>query len=152
MMNKKRKFNKNTFTRVIKDLFKFYPALAPITAFCILFSAVTAAVPDVLIQKIIAVIEKWQVSGNWSSAYTEVIPSIAFLIVLYIIALIAVVINSQLMAYITQGFLSKMRCKMFDSMQTLPVKYFDTHKHGDIMSHYTNDIDTLRQLISQSLP
>lgn len=151
-MNKKRKFNKNTFTRVIKDLFKFYPALAPITAFCILFSAVTAAVPDVLIQKIIAVIEKWQVSGNWSSAYTEVIPSIAFLIVLYIIALIAVVINSQLMAYITQGFLSKMRCKMFDSMQTLPVKYFDTHKHGDIMSHYTNDIDTLRQLISQSLP
>ena len=56
------------------------------------------------------------------------------------------------MAYITQGFLSKMRCKMFDGMQNLPIKYFDTHKHGDIMSHYTNDIDTLRQLISQSIP
>lgn len=151
-MNKKRKFNKNTFTRVIKDLFRFYPALAPITAFCILFSAVAAAVPDILIQKIIAIIEKWQTAGDWTSAYTEVLPNIAFLVVLYVVALIAVVINSQLMAYITQGFLSKMRCKMFNSMQTLPVKYFDTNKHGDIMSHYTNDIDTLRQLISQSLP
>ncbi len=151
-MNKKKKFNKNTFGRVVKDLFKFYPVLAPLTAFCILFAAVTAAVPDVLIQRVIQVIEKWQVSGDWSSAFHDLIPNIMFLVVLYIIALIAVVVNAQLMAYITQGFLSKMRCKMFDSMQNLPIKYFDTHKHGDIMSHYTNDIDTLRQLISQSLP
>jgi ATP-binding cassette subfamily B protein len=56
------------------------------------------------------------------------------------------------MAYITQGFLNKLRRQMFDGMQNLPIKYFDTNKHGDIMSHYTNDIDTLRQLVSQSLP
>ena len=56
------------------------------------------------------------------------------------------------MAYITQGFLSKLRCRMFDGMQNLPIKYFDTHKHGDIMSYYTNDIDALRELVSQSLP
>ena len=60
--------------------------------------------------------------------------------------------RSQLMAVITQGFLNKMRQEMFAKMQNLPVKYFDTNKHGDIMSHYTNDIDTLRQLISQALP
>ncbi len=53
---------------------------------------------------------------------------------------------------ITQGYLKKMREKMFNHMQTLPIKYFDTHNHGDIMSYYTNDIDTLRQLISQSIP
>ena len=57
-----------------------------------------------------------------------------------------------MMAVITQGSLMKLRVQMFGGMQTLPVKYFDTHNHGDIMSHYTNDIDTLRQLISQSLP
>ena len=51
-----------------------------------------------------------------------------------------------------EGFLNKSRVSMFNGMQNLPVKYFDTHKHGDIMSHYTNDIDTLRMLISQALP
>ena len=56
------------------------------------------------------------------------------------------------MAVITQGFLDKMRKRMFNRMQRLPIKYFDAHGHGDIMSHYTNDIDTLRQLVSQSLP
>ena len=59
---------------------------------------------------------------------------------------------SQLMAYMTQGFLNKLRQEMFDGMQDLPIRYFDTHKHGDIMSYYTNDIDTLRQMVSQSLP
>ena len=56
------------------------------------------------------------------------------------------------MAVITQGTLKRLRVKMFNRMQDLPVKYFDTHNHGDIMSYYTNDIDTLRQLISQSIP
>ena len=59
---------------------------------------------------------------------------------------------TQIMAYMTQGFLDKLRREMFDGMQDLPISYFDTHKHGDIMSHYTNDIDTLRQLVSQALP
>lgn len=66
--------------------------------------------------------------------------------------LLAGVIYNQLMAIITQGSLKKLRVKMFDGMQLLPIRYFDTNNHGDIMSHYTNDIDTLRQLISQSLP
>lgn len=56
------------------------------------------------------------------------------------------------MAYMTQGFLHKLRCEMFGGMQKLPIRYFDSHQHGDIMSHYTNDIDTLRQLVSQALP
>src|SRR5699024_6747368 len=59
---------------------------------------------------------------------------------------------NQLMAIITQGSLAKMREKMFNGMQDLPIKYFDTHNHGDVMSYYTNDIDTLRQLISQCIP
>lgn len=57
-----------------------------------------------------------------------------------------------MMAIITQGFLKKLRVKMFSGMQDLPIRYFDTNNHGDIMSYYTNDIDTLRQLVSQSFP
>ena len=66
--------------------------------------------------------------------------------------MLLITLYTQLMAFITQGFLDKMRCRMFDGMQNLPIRYFDTHKHGDIMSYYTNDIDTLRQLVSQALP
>jgi len=68
------------------------------------------------------------------------------------LSLISGVVYNQMMAIITQGTLKKFRVKMFGRMQTLPVKYFDTHTHGDIMSYYTNDIDALRQLISQSFP
>ena len=71
---------------------------------------------------------------------------------LYCVSFIGIILQTQLMAIITQVFLGKLRKTMFDGMQNLPVKYFDTHKHGDIMSFYTNDIDTLRQLISQSIP
>ena len=70
----------------------------------------------------------------------------------YALSLLAGLIYTQLMAIITQGSLAKMREKMFNSMQDLPIKYFDTHNHGDVMSYYTNDIDTLRQMISQSIP
>ena len=141
-----------TFKRVIKLLFEFYPVMVPVTLFCIIFASVSAAVPDVFIQRVIAIIEKWYSSGDWNSAFTEILPDIVILSVIYLISLIAVILHTQLLAFITQGFLSKFRKKMFNGMQNLPIKYFDTHKHGDIMSHYTNDIDTLRQLISQALP
>lgn len=146
------KAKKGTLKRVVKNLFKFYPVLVPVTIACILFAAISAAVPDVMIQRIIAIIEKYQPTGNWSAAFPEILPNILLLVVLYGITILAVFAHSRLMAHITQGYLSKMRKQMFNGMQSLPLKYFDTHKHGDIMSHYTNDIDTLRQLISQALP
>ncbi|HAL63137.1 MAG TPA: ABC transporter, partial [Clostridiales bacterium] len=149
-MNKKA--NPRTMGRVIKTLFSFYPVLLPVTLLCILLSSAAAAVPDVFIQKVIAVIEKWGASGNWEAAKAELVPQMFVLIAIYIAALIMVYVYNQLMAVITQGFLAKMRCKMFDGMQNLPIRYFDTHKTGDVMSRYTNDIDTLRQLVSQAIP
>ncbi len=150
----KRKFDKNVFGRVIKFLVKSYPVLIPITAVCIIFSAIVSAIPAIFTQQIFAVIDKYLAAGNtsWIEAGKEIIPMVAVLIVLYVLSIISITAHTQLMAYITQGFLSKMRREMFEKMQNLPIKYFDTHKHGDIMSHYTNDIDTLRQLVSQSLP
>ncbi len=147
-----KKAKKGTLGRVIKTLFKFYPVLVPVIIFCILFAAISSAVPDVMIQRIIEIIEKYYKIGDWNSAFAEILPNIIILVILYSITIIAVFAQSRLMAYITQGFLSKLRKKMFNGMQSLPLRYFDTHKHGDIMSHYTNDIDTLRQLISQALP
>ncbi len=147
-----RKAKKGTFKRVIATLFKYYPVLVPVAALSILFSAVAAVIPDFVIQKVIAVIEQHSITGDWAGASPKIIEYIIFIAVLYAVALAVTVLHSQLMAYITQGFLSKLRIKMFKGMQSLPIRYFDTHKHGDIMSHYTNDIDTLRQLVSQSMP
>ena len=152
-MNKpNKKVNPHTFKRIMKTLIGYYPVLVPVTVFCILFSAIAAAIPDIFIKKIIAIIEVWQPDKNWTAAVKEIMPLMVILISMYVISIIAVTVYSELMAFITQGFLSKLRISMFGGMQNLPIKYFDTNKHGDIMSYYTNDIDTLRQLISQSMP
>lgn len=138
--------------RLVKMLFHYYPVLVPLTILCIVFSAITAAMPAIFLQNVTELIAVWQTSGDWAAASAEILPKVGLLIFFYVLSIIAMTLDNQLMAYITQGFLCKLRCTMFDGMQDLPIRYFDTNKHGDIMSHYTNDIDTLRQLVSQSLP
>ena len=138
--------------RAVKRLFRYYPRLAPLTMLCILFSSVVSAIPSLFTQNVIAVIEKWYKSGDWASAKPEVMRYMVVLAILYVLALLSSTAYTQLMAIMTQGYLNKLRQETFDRMQDLPISYFDTHQHGDIMSHYTNDIDTLRMLISQSLP
>lgn len=152
MKNNMKKPKKDVLLRTVKLLVSYYPRLVPLTLFCILFSSAAAAVPDIFIQKVIAVIEKYFAAGDWNGAYAEILPQIITLAVVYVLSLSATTLYAQLMAVITQGFLKKLRCSMFNGMQNLPIKYFDTHKHGDIMSYYTNDIDTLRQMVSQSFP
>lgn len=138
--------------RLLRTMREFYPVMLPLTLVCIVINAVVSSIPSIFMQNIIAVIERsWQ-SGDWSAAKGEVIRLVATLAALYAVSLIAGLVFNQLMAIITQGTLKKLRCRMFDKMQCLPIKYFDTNSHGDIMSHYTNDIDTLRQMVSQSFP
>ena len=153
-MGNPRKIDFRILGRVLKMLFASYPVLIPITIFCIIFSAVVASIPSIFTQKVLAIVTEYTEAGmmNWAVAKAEILPKIIILICLYIVSILFSATQAQLMAYITQGFLSKMRRKLFDGMQNLPIKYFDTTKHGDIMSHYTNDIDTLRQLVSQSMP
>ena len=146
------KFKGNVLKRLVKMLFGYYPVLVPLTIFCILFTAIVSAIPAVFLQQVTALIESYQVTGSWELAKEEILPRITLLASMYVLSLISITADTQLMAYITQGFLCKLRRTMFEGMQNLPIKYFDTHKHGDIMSYYTNDIDTLRQLVAQSLP
>ncbi|MCR5523183.1 MAG: ABC transporter ATP-binding protein/permease [Clostridia bacterium] len=149
---KKSPFNFKVLRRILGYLFKFFPKLLPLTALCILFSAVVAAVPALFIQRVLSVIEECYVARDWSGAKERIVPYVVFLACLYVLSILSSTLWNQLMAYITHSFLNKMRITMFEKMQKLPIKYFDTHKHGDIMSYYTNDIDTLRQLVSQCLP
>ena len=138
--------------RTVKKIFSYYPVLAPITLACILFSSVVSSIPALFTQNVIQVIEKWYVSRDWAAAQAELTPILTLLIVLYALSILAILVQKQLMAYMTQGFLNKLRQEMFGGMQDLPIRYFDTHQHGDIMSFYTNDIDTLRQLVSEAIP
>ncbi len=146
------KDKKGKIFRILKLFAKSYPRLFPTVCVCIVFAAITATMPAIFQQQILADIGEWYSSGDWAGAAKVILPKIAILASLYIVSLAGIVTQTQLMAYMTQDFLNKLRCKMFEKMQNLPIKYFDTHKHGDIMSHYTNDIDSLRQLVSQSLP
>ncbi len=172
------KMDKDLMKRILSLLIKSYPVLIPIVIVCIVLSAVVSSIPSIFMQKVFAAVttrvdiirnaagvsglqtvpKEWiqansaYLSEQWAAVKSEILPMVGMLIGLYVLSIIFITVQSQLMAKITQGFLDKMRCKMFDGMQNLPIKFFDTHKHGDIMSYYTNDIDTLRQLVSQSLP
>ena len=84
--------------------------------------------------------------------YTELLHAIIRVACFYAVGVIAAYVNTRMMVYVTQGTMRSLRDELFVHMESLPIKYFDTHAHGDIMSIYTNDVDTLRQMISQSIP
>ena len=141
-----------TALRVLKMLRGFYPVMLPAVACCILIQCIVQAMPNVFMERALTVVgETWE-SGDWATAQPQVFTNAAILAVLYLASLICNAVWQQFMAIITQGSLKKFRCLMFDHMQDLPIRYFDTHQHGDVMSYYTNDIDAMRQMVSQSLP
>lgn len=147
------KVKKGTAGRLIKTLFGFYPVMMPLTLVCIIFNAVVSSIPSVFMQRVISSVEEsWSSGAVWETVGKAIIDSVLILAVFYVLSLASGFIYNQTMAVITQGTLKKLRVKMFNNMQNLPVKFFDTNNHGDIMSHYTNDIDTLRQMVSQSFP
>ncbi|MDO4323594.1 MAG: ABC transporter ATP-binding protein [Lachnospiraceae bacterium] len=147
-----KRIEKGIIKRLLKTMLEFYPVMLPAAVLCIVVSAGITAVPTVFMQNIIAIIEEnWQ-SGDWNVIGPKVFSLVKLLAGFYVLSLAATVAFNQLMAIITQGTLKRLRGRMFNGMQRLPIKYFDANNHGDIMSHYTNDIDTLRQMISQSFP
>ena len=149
---------KGTFKRTIKALFHYYPVMMTAALILIIFNAVISAIPALFMGNVYTVLEAAEAAAakgeliSWAEYGNRITVTMLTLISLYVVSLVAGAVDKQLMAIITQGFLKKMRGQMFNGMQDLPIKYFDTHTHGDIMSYYTNDIDALRQMISQSLP
>lgn len=138
----------------VKRLFSYmsdYKIQIILVIICILLSAVANAASSLFIQKLI---DNYITPLLFVKApvFAGLLKAIAFMACLYLIGILATLFYNRTMVVIAQGTLKKIRDKMFNHMQTLPIKYFDTHSHGDIMSHYTNDTDTLRQMISQSMP
>ncbi|MDY2778154.1 MAG: ABC transporter ATP-binding protein [Collinsella sp.] len=139
-------------TRVLKMLFGFYPKLLPAVMVCLVLQALVQSAPNIFMQRALAIVgEHWQ-SGDWASAAGPIITNVSILAGLYVLAICCNAFWTQAMANITQGSLKRFRTEMFDRMQDLPIRFFDTHQHGDVMSYYTNDIDAMRMMISQSLP
>ena len=148
-----RKNSGKTVGRLMKLMFSFFPVILPLTMILILANAVISAVPSIFQQKIIAILQNaWTNQLTWSDVSGDIWHNVRLLAILYVCSLAAGFAYNQLMAVITQGTLHKLRMKVFHHMESLPIRYFDTNKHGDIMSHYTNDIEALRQMISQSFP
>lgn len=142
---------KGTLKRLLKMLFKDYKLQIFIVLVCILFATVASTASNVFLNQIIQKISDGMEIG-WEAASKGILGVIATMGGIYLLGVLASFFQSRIMAVLTQSFLNKTRKAMFNKMEKLPIKYFDTHPHGDIMSYYTNDIDTLRQLVSQALP
>ncbi len=148
------KMKKGVLKRLMGILFKNYKPMLIVIAICLVISAITGAVAGLFLNTVYDTLTQATIDKviSISDAWAKIISTLIILATIYVIGIIANFIFQQLGAILTQKFLSDMRVKMFTKMQRLPIKYFDTHTHGDIMSSYTNDIDAIRQLISQSLP
>ena len=138
--------------RLVSEIFRFYPVRLPLSIFLILFCALVNSIPSIFIQKIIALIENSTPEISWSDVSAQILGLIGVLLALYVLSLAGAYFVGQLSAVITQGILMKLRNKMFEKMQNLPLRFFDTNANGDIMSRFTNDVDSLRQMVSQGIP
>ena len=121
---------------------------------CLVLSAAGGLVSTVFMQQITDGVLKPAVDGALSFAEVEhrLVTLIITMGAMYVVAIVASFLYNRILAIVTQGILCHFREDMFNKMETLPIKYFDTHAHGDIMSTYTNDTDAARQLVGQSFP
>ncbi len=143
-----------TFKRLLALIFKRYKVHMIFVFICIIVSVLASVQGTLFIQTlfddyITPLVE--QAAQGKEADFTPLLIAISRVAVFYIIGAAATYTQSRIMIYVTQGTMRDLRNDIFRHMESLPIKYFDTHKHGDIMSVYTNDVDTLRQMISQSM-
>lgn len=141
----------NTIKRLMSYAALKYKVQFIIVLICIVASALVSVASSLFIQTLIDDYIVPLLLDN-APVFTGLLRAIITMGAIYLIGILATLFYSRIMAEISQGVLKAIRDEMFEHMQTLPIQYFDTHTHGDIMSHYTNDTDTLRQMISQSVP
>lgn len=150
-INKKARFDLNTIKRIFRYMKNSYKKELILAIICIIINTIANTSASLFLETLI---DKYitPLIGEVNPVYTGLIQGIGIMAVMYLIGVITIHISTRVMVKISEGTLKSIRDDMFIKMQSLPIKYFDTHTHGDIMSHYTNDTDTLSQMISQSLP
>ena len=136
--------------RIFSYIIKNYKKQFIFVVICIVISSVASVAGSLFLQTLIDDYISPLLEVD-NPVYTGLLKMIGVLAVVYVFGIISSYLYNRLLAVISQGTLKKIRDEMFNNMQTLPIEYFDTHTHGEIMSRYTNDTDTLRQMISQSL-
>jgi ATP-binding cassette, subfamily B, multidrug efflux pump len=146
-----KKVKKGTFSRVIKYMVKDY-FVQMIFVVAGIFISVFCTLQGTLFQKTLIDSYITPMIQSGSTDFTPLLNAITKLILILAVGIIASYAYNRMMVTISQGSMEKMRDEIFSHMQTLPIRYFDTHAHGDIMSIYTNDVDTMRQVISQTIP
>ncbi len=152
MPNARGKGGFKSIKRLIGLLFKNYKGLLFVVAICLIISAITSSIAGVFLQNLYAQCELAIKGVPADEVWKSIISILATMLGIYAVGWLANILLGLFGAVLTQRFLRDMRNSVFDKMQRLPIKYFDRNAHGDIMSIYTNDIDTIRQLVSQSLP
>ncbi len=137
--------------RLLKTVISRYAILWVIVLICLLLSVFASTQGTMFIQSLIDDYIA-PLLANSGSDYGPLLGAMGRVAGFYAIGIIATLVQQKVLIYISQGSIKYMRDELFSHMQDLPIRYFDTHSHGDIMSIYTNDMDTLRQMISQSIP
>lgn len=150
--NRREARHNHTFLRLLSYLFRYYKIRLLLVMICIVISSCASAIATIFLQKLIDECITPGVSQGMEAVIGKLTSILTTMAIVYILGVISSFIYTRMMAIITQGTLKHMRNDMFSNMQTLPIRYFDTNSHGDIMSTYTNDTDAIRQLIGQSLP
>ena len=143
---------KGTLSRLLKTMFKYYKLRLIVVMVCILISSTGGLISSVFLQTLIDDVIPNGVKYGYAAVEGKLIGMVIGMAGLYGMVVLTTLIYNRIMATVTQGMLYHLRTDMFAKMQTLPIKYFDTHAHGEIMSTYTNDTDATRQLMGQSLP
>lgn len=144
------KVKKETITRLLSYL-KEYKVQFTFVLVCITISALVGVAGSMFLQTLIDDYIAPLLLED-APVFTQLLKAIITMAGIYLIGVVSTFLYSRFMVTVAQGILKRVRDEMFAHMQKLPIKYFDTHNHGDIMSHYTNDADTLRQMLSQSIP
>ena len=145
------KMNGNHIPRIIKMLFTDYKPQLLLVAVCIVLTSIASTISSFFLNTFINYINEGLEFGLDAVSH-KILIAICIMLSIYAVGWVASFLHTRTMAIVTQGFMNKLRKRMFEKMQSLPLRYFDTHQHGDIMSYYTNDIDTLRELISRTIP
>lgn len=145
------KVDKGTIKRLLSYIFDNYKVRFILVVICIVLSAIVNVIGSMFLKTLIDSYIMPLV-GQKDPDFTPLLRAILTMGAIYMFGILAGYLYNRIMLIISQGVLKKVRDDMFEHMQTLPVRYFDSHTHGDIMSYYTNDTDTLRQMISQSVP
>jgi len=143
---------KGTLSRLLKTVFKYYKWQLLLVLVCIFLNSLGSLVSSVFVQSIVDDVIEPGVAKGYGAVAGKLVGLVITMGSIYLVVVVAGFFWHRIMATITQGMLYHLRTDMFAKMQTLPIKFFDTHAHGEIMSSYTNDTDATRQLIGQSLP